>query len=82
MIYPTEHPGDPYFSLEYPRTLVEGKRYFAIEHVLGRRSVLKSITFVGYTACPAVVVIANGYGIHSRCLRDDLLEFSQTLVPE
>jgi len=82
MMYSTAYPNEQHFSLEHPVTLVEGNSYYLIDHVFGRRSCLKTITFVDYTACPAVVVIANSWGIHSRCLRDELWGFSQTSVPD
>ena len=82
MMYSATCPSEQYFSLEHPATLVEGNRYYLIDRPYGRRSCLKTITFVDYTACPAVVMIANGYGIRSRCLRDELWGFSQTSVPD
>jgi hypothetical protein len=55
-----------------PLTLVEGQRYFLLAQYSSRHPSLMPVTFLAYTACPAVVVVTDGSNCRVRCAREDL----------
>jgi len=60
-------------GFERTGVLQEGKRYFlrSAGSQLGI-PVFTLITFIGYTACPAMVVVENGRRERMRCSRMEL----------
>lgn len=55
-------------SLEKPESLQEGKRYFQIQYGGDERfPLLALVTFLAYTACPAVVVVQMCENSRVRC---------------
>jgi hypothetical protein len=66
-------------SLERPASLHEGKHYFLRLNKKGDGiPVLTQVTFFGYTACPAVVIVQDGSREWLRCSRDDLFHLLQS----
>jgi hypothetical protein len=64
---------DEFNSLARPALLHEGKRYFLRLNKKGDGiPVLTQVTFFGYTACPAVVIVQDGSNAWLRCGREEL----------
>lgn len=72
MCFPSLYPAEQSAAFVRPRTLVEGQRYYTLDCQLGGRAALTPVTFIAYTACPAVVIVANSCGIRLRCPREEL----------
>jgi hypothetical protein len=56
-----------------PAALLENKHYF-LKLPEGNWSIPRfiQVTFVGYTTCPAVVIVQDGKMRHIKCKREDL----------
>ncbi len=62
------------FHLTRPMTLVPGSLYRRLAgEGAGSRPCFIPVRFVAYTACPALVVVADGDG-RERCPRDELFD--------
>jgi hypothetical protein len=58
---------------ERPNDLEEGKTYFLRLSLNGERIPLFiQVSFLGYTACPAVVLVRDARKASLRCSREDL----------
>ena len=59
-----------------PESLEEGKSYLLRSRNLTQNGgcilILTQVTFIGYTSCPAVVIVRDARGEWLRCSRDDL----------
>ncbi len=60
-------------SLIRPVTLTEGAEYLRLEHPEnGNKPTPTLVRFIGYTACPAFVIVSDSSGRRGRCLREEL----------
>ncbi len=60
-------------SVIRPDTLIEGAEYILFERAaIGNKPTPTSVRFVGYTACPAFVIVSDSSGRRVRCLREEL----------
>ena len=64
--------------LDTPESLLEGETYFLR---VNRRNdaipVLTQVIFIGYTSCPAIVIVQDAMKEWLRCSREDLFSFNQ-----
>jgi len=58
---------------ERPEALLENKRYF-LRLPDGNWIIPRfiQVTFIGYTTCPAVIIVQGGKKRHIKCNREDL----------
>jgi hypothetical protein len=59
----------PYLVLPRPLTFIECEHSLYLDN---GNPVLRDVTFVAYTSCPAMVVVLSGSGQKVRVLRDNL----------
>jgi len=63
--------------VENPVSLQEGKGYFLrLNPDQAPVPLFARVTFIGYTSCPAVVVVQDGRLERFRCSREDLFELA------
>ncbi len=68
------------FHLTRPTTLAPGGLYRRLAgEGSGGRPCFIPVRFVAYTACPALVVVADGEG-RERCARDELFNLQENYV--
>ena len=64
-----------------PESLEKGKSYLLRSRNLtqngGCMLILTQVTFIGFTSCPAIVVVQNSRREWLRCSREDLFRFNQ-----
>lgn len=66
----------PSIPLEQPTLLQEGKHYYLRLSPIGEPiPVLTQVSFCGYTACPAIVIVQDSRKDRLRCRREDLFSF-------
>jgi hypothetical protein len=77
---------EAWHSFEKPVALQEGRHYFLrLSQKEKGIPVMTQVTFFGYTACPAVVIVQDARQEWLRCSREDLFNFIQgqaTTPPE
>ena len=63
-----------------PESLEEGKSYLLRSRNFTKNGgcilILNQVTFIGFTSCPAIVVVQDARGEWLRCSRGDLFCFS------
>ena len=63
-----------------PDTFETGGRYLLkVRNTNGRRPFFKSVTFVRYDACPAIVVVSDGEEQFLRVGREDLYSWEMSI---
>jgi len=64
-----------------PESLEEGKSYLLRSRNMTQNGgcilILSQVTFVGFTSCPAIVVVQDARNEWLRCSREDLFSFNQ-----
>jgi hypothetical protein len=64
-----------------PKSLEEGKSYLLRSRNFTKNGgsilILSQVIFIGFTSCPAIVVVQDARTEWLRCSRDDLSKFNQ-----
>ena len=64
-----------------PESLEEGKSYLLRSRNFTKNGgcilILTQVTFIGFTSCPATVVVQDSRGEYMRCNRSDIFSSSQ-----